>query len=87
MALLAAIDRFHPSKNHRQLIGDNPWMLPPATVVEKGRASLNKFYDDWKRHRVLEEIRSIKVVTTGAAGAGKTRQVHLVASSGNEAQH
>lgn len=75
-AVLAAMDRLHsPLVAWEQRVGDNPWKLPPAPVVYKGATSLKRFYASWRKQGKLDEVKSIKVVIIGAAGAGKTRWV------------
>lgn len=54
-------------------LDSNPWELPPASVVVKGRDSIDSYYRAWTSVGDLTLTRALKVVFVGTAGAGKTR--------------
>lgn len=54
-------------------LDSNPWELPPASVVVKGRDSIQSYYSAWKTLVDLQLDKALKVVFVGTAGAGKTR--------------
>ena len=51
----------------------NPWELPPASVVVKGRDDIKSYYSAWTTLADLHLDKALKVVFVGTAGAGKTR--------------
>lgn len=54
-------------------LDSNPWELPPASVVVKGRDSMQSYYSAWETMTDLQLDKALKVVFVGTAGAGKTR--------------
>lgn len=56
---------------------DNPWVMPPEGVVEKGMPSVRRFFQDVRRAEEagaqVKTLRLLKVVLVGSSRAGKTR--------------
>lgn len=54
-------------------LDSNPWELPPASVVVKGRDSIRSYYRTWESVGDLSLTKALKVVFVGTTSAGKTR--------------
>lgn len=56
---------------------DNPWIMPPEGVVEKGIQAVQRFFQDLRSAEEagaqIETLQLLKVVVVGSSQAGKTR--------------
>lgn len=62
---------------HNLRMEDNPWVMPPEGVVEKGMLAVRRFLQDLRSAEEagaqVKTLRLLKVVLVGSSQAGKTR--------------
>lgn len=56
---------------------DNPWIMPPEGIVNKGLLAVEKYLRDVREAEEagaeVKTLNALKVVLIGSSGAGKTR--------------